>query len=314
MTDACSHRFAAVAGGLIALALVAAPGADAHAAELVVVGSGNVSQILEHAGPGYMQQRAGTTLVIESRPSSAGPPALLAGRAQLAAMSREMTPDELLALEKRLGRPPERVSIAIDALAVFVNEKNPLREITLGQLDAIFSRGRACGAPEAIAHWAGLGLSDGWESRRIGLYGHVASAGTHAFFRAHVLCGGHFRDEVIEQPGGRSIAHSVAESRFAMGYSARADRIDGVRSLAIGQTADGPFGSVEAADVYSGAYPLTRDLYLYRIDDPTRPEQNAQVRDFLRFLLGEEGQRAVEAVGFLRLPSQRIDEELARLD
>jgi phosphate transport system substrate-binding protein len=304
----------------MALPLGLASAESPQVEELVIVGSGNLARILELMKRDFEREHPQIHIVIHDRSSSAGPPALLSGRAQIASMSRPMSPDELHAFQSKLGRQPARISIAIDALAVFVNEGNPLRQITLMQLDEVFSSTRNCGGNTAITHWRQLGLAGDWGARSIGVYGHAPSAGTYAFFRMHALCGGHFREDVRQQPGGRSIALSLAETRYGIGYTARADKRRGIRALAIAAEEGDVYGTIDPSDVYAGAYPLTRDLYLYHLQhrsadsDASTKDEPTTLERFLRFGLSPDGQRAVEKAGFLKLPTKRIEEERATLD
>jgi phosphate transport system substrate-binding protein len=54
-------------------------------------------------------------------------------------MSRFMTSDEATAFEKKYGYKAMGVQVAVDALAVYVNKENPVRCLTLQQVDQIFS-------------------------------------------------------------------------------------------------------------------------------------------------------------------------------
>jgi len=307
-------RRAAAALLLLAWTATVAPSAYAEANELLIVGSGNLARFLTPLAAAYQELHPGVRVRVEAGTSTAGPPALLRGRAQLAAMSREMSRDELHAFKVVLGARPARTSVAIDALAIYVNEQNPLQQISLPELDAIYSSARRCGGEEAITSWSQLGLQGSYAARSIGLYGHIPSAGTYAFFRQKALCGGHFREGVHQQPGDRSVVLSIAELRYAMGYGARADLIAGVRALAVAPSAGGSYGTIAPADVYDGRYPLTRDLYLYRTTRRGEERGSAEALRFVRFVLSKTGQDAVDTAGFLRLPESRLAEEHSRLD
>jgi phosphate transport system substrate-binding protein len=281
--------------------------------ELVIVGSGNMVGFLRAMGRGFARLHPGTRVKVEAKTSSSGPPALLRGRAALASMSRPMNAEEQKAFRTVHDVEPTGISIALDALTIYVNRDNPLVQITLSQLDDVFSSTRACGGGEPITHWKQLGLEGDWAQRSIGLYGHVASAGTNAFFRDHALCGGRFREGIREQPGPRSVILSITESRFGIGYGAVADLGPGVKTLAVGRTNEA-FGKPEASDVYSGVYPLSRELLLYRLPAERDPERDALVDAFLQYSLSDAGQAAVIEARFLALPQQRLAEERARLD
>lgn len=303
----------AAAAFLVAMTLISNAMADDASDPLVVVGSGNMAGFLRGAAQPFGLEE-GVQMAVEASTSSAGPPALLQGRAGLASMSRRMNDDEMEAFRVVLGAEPPVVTVGIDAVAIFVNRENPLREITIPQLDAIFSERRLCGAEAAITMWRDLGVEGSWANREIGLYGHVPSSGTHAFFRERVLCGGAFREGVRNHPGAKSVILSIAESAFGMGYAARADQDSGIRPLAVTAVPGGRYGTISSKDVYAGHYPLARDLFLYRrpwvADDP----QAETARAFVAYMLSDAGQEQVELAGFLRLPADRLATERAKLE
>jgi len=94
---------------------------------------------------GFQKQYPNVRIQIEGKGSSTAPPALIAGTSQLGPMSRSMKDSEIDEFEKKYGYKPTAIRVAIDALAVYVNKDNPLEQLTLQQVDAIFSKGRACG-------------------------------------------------------------------------------------------------------------------------------------------------------------------------
>jgi phosphate transport system substrate-binding protein len=280
--------------------------------ELVIVGSGNMAGFLRAMGRAFAREHPGARVKVEARTSSSGPPALLSGRAALASMSQPMEPRELEAFRVVRDTEPLRLSIAVDALAIYVNRGNPLERITLAQLDRVFSSTRSCDGGEGISKWSQLGLEGEWARHSIGLYGHVASAGTHAFFRERALCGGRFRDEVREQPGPRSVILSITESAYGIGYSAAADLGPGVKTLAVAR-GDGEPGKPESEDVEAGNYPLARELYVYRLPAAQDPARAALIDAFLAYALSDAGQAAVAEARFFPLPAERLAEERARL-
>ena len=143
--------------------------------------------------------------------SSTAPPALIEGTAQLGPMSRAMKPEEEEAIEKKHGFKPTRMTVALDCVAVFVHKDNPVRGLTLPQLDCIFSQTRNSGYAE-ITRWGQVGLADlpDWADLPISLYGRNAASGTYAFFKQKALLKGDYKDTVKEQPGSAAVVNGVA--------------------------------------------------------------------------------------------------------
>src|SRR5262252_2497180 len=83
---------------------------------------------------------------LEGKGSSTAPPALIAGTAQLGPMSREMKGTEVDQFEKKFGYKPTPIRTSVDALAIFVNKDNPIKCLSMSQVDAMFSKSRRAGA------------------------------------------------------------------------------------------------------------------------------------------------------------------------
>ena len=249
---------------------------------------------------------------IEGKGSSTAPPALIAGAAQLGPMSRAMKGTEIDQFEKKYGYKPTQIRTAVDALAVFVNKDNPIKCLSLNQVDAIFSKSRRSGAKDDITTWGQLGLTGEWASKPISLYGRNSASGTYGYFKEHALCNGDYRDEVKEQPGSAAVVNGVTQDTFAIGYSGMGYRTSGVKSLDLAKDAAGPFVKADAAAVYAGRYPLARLLYVYVNQKPGQTP-DPLVREFLRFVLSQEGQKLVVKGGFLPITKSIDDEERKKL-
>src|SRR5215475_9166188 len=163
------------------------------------IGSDTLNNVMTMWAENFQKLYPNVKIQIEGKGSSTAPPALIAGTAQLGPMSREMKPSEIDEFEKKFGYPPTKIKVAIDALAIFVNKDNPLKELTLQQADAIFSKGRACGGPKDITTWGDLGLTGEWAAKPISLYGRISLSGTYGFLNLHALSTGHSYEAVNDQ-------------------------------------------------------------------------------------------------------------------
>ncbi|HXG14923.1 MAG TPA: PstS family phosphate ABC transporter substrate-binding protein [Calidithermus sp.] len=253
-----------------------------------------------------------TQVQIEGKGSSTAPPALISGTAQLGPMSRAMKGSEVDQFEKRYGYKPTALRVAVDALAVFVNKDNPVKCLSLAQVDAVFSKSRRRGAREDVTTWGQLGLGGEWAARPISLYGRNSASGTYGFFKEHVLLNGDFKDSVKEQPGSASVVQGVTVDRYAMGYSGIGYATPGVRAVPLAERDGGPCVEAVADQAYSGAYPLARFLYVYVNKAPGRP-LDPLTREFVRLIFSRQGQDAVVKDGYFPVPASVAREELARV-
>jgi phosphate transport system substrate-binding protein len=245
--------------------------------------------------------------------SSTAPPALIEGTAQLGPMSRAMKPEEEESIEEKYGVKPTRVTVALDCVAVFVHKNNPVRGLTLPQLDCIFSQTRNSGFGE-ITRWGQVGLADlaDWRDLPISLYGRNAASGTYSFFKKKALFGGDYKDSVKEQPGSAAVVNGVASDRSGIGYSGIGYKTADVRVLRLAKDHETPLAEPTFENALNGKYPLGRGLYIYVIKKPNEPLP-LLVREFIKFVLSKEGQEIVVQDGFGPLPAPAVATELEKL-
>jgi phosphate transport system substrate-binding protein len=285
--------------------------ASGVAGNLSSVGSDTMNNLMTLWAEGFGGIYPNVRVQIEGKGSSTAPPALIGGTAQFGPMSRAMKASEIDEFEKKFGYKPLGIRVTIDGLAVFVNKDNPLNQLTLQQVDAIFSKNRACGTPADVATGGQLGLTGAWADKPVSLYGRNSASGTYGFFKEHVLQTGDYRDTVKEQPGSASVVQGVTEDRFGIGYSGIGYKTSGVRALQLAEK--GPFFDGTYANVTSGKYPLARFLYVYVNKAPGKP-LDPLVKEYLKLILSKEGQEVVVKDGYLPLTAAIVAEELKKLE
>ena len=213
------------------------------------------------------------------------------------AVSREFTKDEVNEFVDRFGYKPAGFPIAQDAVAVYVHRDNPIKGLTLDQVDALFSATRKRGYAAPIDRWGLLGLDGPWADTPVSLYGRdKRSTGTRPFFIEHVLQGGAFRPELQEEPGSASVVVSISRDPYGVGYSGIGFQTSAVRAVPLAQKEGMPFVEPTRESVTRGNYPLSRRLYLYVNRVPNEPLAPVIV-EFLKFANSKRGQATVAATG-----------------
>jgi len=246
---------------------------------------------------------------VQGAGSGTAPPALVQGTAQFGPMSREMRGTEIEQFEAKFGYPPTPIRGAIDALAVYVHKDNPIKCLTLQQVDAIFSSTRNGGADAPINTWGQVGLTGDWANRPIALYGRNSASGTYGYFKQVALFDGDFRSEVREQPGSSTVVQGVASDRFAIGYSGIGYMTADVRAVPL----DSGNGCFEAtgANAAAGDYPLARFLYIYVNKNPNEALDPLR-GEFIRYVYSQEGQADVLRAGFFPIVKAVADADLKK--
>lgn len=274
------------------------------------IGSDTLNNLMALWTEGFRAIYPNVNIQVEGKGSSTAPPALIEGTSQLGPMSRPMKSSEIDAFEAKYGYKPTEIRVAVDALAVFVHKDNPIKGLTMQQVDSIFSSTRKLGGPD-ITTWGQLGMTGDWANRAISLYGRNSASGTYGFFKEHALAKGDFRATVKEQPGSSSVVLGIAGDLYSIGYSGIGYASAGVRALPLGESMDTLFEATPENAV-SGDYPLARFLLIYVNKKPGQP-MDLLTQEFIRYVLSKEGQEVVVKDGYYPMPAEVIEEELSKL-
>jgi phosphate transport system substrate-binding protein len=273
------------------------------------IGSDSLNNLMTLWAEGFKKAYPNVNIQIEGKGSSTAPPALIAGTAQIGPMSRPMKAEEIDAFEKKHGYKPTEVKLAIDALAVFAHKDNPLKGITMKQIDSAFSSTRKRGGDD-LSDWGQLGL-DAWKGRAISLFGRNSASGTYGFFQEHALAKGDFKPTVKEQPGSSAVVQGVGADPYAIGYSGIGYKTSGVRALPVAGD-DGEYFEANYDNALSGDYPLARFLMVYVNKKPGQPLDPLTL-EFVKFALSKSGQAIVEKDNYYPVPAEVAQEVIDSL-
>lgn len=280
---------------------------------LTSIGSDTLANLMTFWAEEYKRLYPNVNIQIQAAGSSTAPPALTEGMANLGPMSRAMKSNEIEAFEKKYGYKPTEIRVAIDALAVYVHKDNPIKGMTMQQVDAVFSATRRCGAAQEISRWGQLGLTGPWANRPIQLYGRNSVSGTYGYFKERALCKGDFKNGVNEQPGSASVVQSVTSSPNGIGYSGIGYRTSGVRAVPLAKKEGEEFVAATEENAVAGKYPLARFLYIYVNKAPNKPLPPLE-KEFIRMVLSRTGQQVVIKDGYVPVPAKVAEQELAKLE
>jgi phosphate transport system substrate-binding protein len=276
------------------------------------IGSDTLNNLMTLWSEGFRARYPSVQIEIEGKGSSTAPPALVAGTSQFGPMSRPMKAAEVDAFEKKFGYKPASFRSAVDALAVFVHKDNPVKCLSLQQVDAIFSKTRKGGSPKDLATWGDAGLTGEWAARPISLYGRNSASGTYGYFKEVALFDGDYKDTVKEQPGSSTVVQGVASDKFGIGYSGVGYKTADVRSVPLSATPGGECFDATSDHAYSGNYPIARFLYVYLNRNPNQRLDPLRA-EFVRFVYSKQGQEAVVKDGYFPVTAAIAKEDLGAL-
>ena len=273
------------------------------------VGSDTMNNLMTKWAEGFKKHYPSVTYAIEGKGSGTAMPALISGQASFGPMSRPCKKDETASFEKAFGYNPVSLPTSLDMLAVFVHKDNPIKGLTLLQVDAMFSGTRKLGYKDDITKWGQLGAEGAWANEPISMYGRNAASGTYGYFKEHALGNGDFKDAVKVQPGSSGVVQSVGSEKFAIGYSGIGYATADVRAVPLAAKEGGEFIPATSENAYNQKYPMSRPLLLTVNKKPNEALDPLR-REFIRYIFSKEGQQDVADDGYLPLPAKAAKKAL----
>jgi phosphate transport system substrate-binding protein len=261
----------------LSAALVLAP-ALAQAA-VTVKGSDTMVILAQRWAEAYMKANPGRKVQVTGGGSGTGIAALINGTTDIANASRAMKDSEKAKVRDRFSVLPAETAVARDGVAVYLNEANPVEQLTVAQLRGIYSGD--------ITNWKQVGGNDA----PIVLYSRENSSGTYVFVKEVVLEGDDYAASAQTLPGTAAVVNAVAKEKNGIGYGGGAYARGVKEARVVGADGKGYAPSAEA--VKAGLYPLSRPLFMY-----TRGAPSGEAKEFMDFCLSPAGQAIVTEVGY----------------
>jgi phosphate transport system substrate-binding protein len=271
------------------------------AGRLVVTGSVALSNLMTYWTQAFSERNPLISVTIADPGGVAGIDALINGSTDVALTSTPISPKQKEAFEARYGYTPEVVPVAMDAVAVYVNDSNPLTSITLQDLDAVFSSTYRCGEPQPIQTWDALGVKGGVAQQRISVYGLTVDTGASSKFRETAMCGGDFIKDFQALAGPEAVENALISDLAGIGFSSSAMRSAGIHTLAIVPYKGAPAVKPTPDAIRSGKYPMSRTLAI-AINRPINQPPSPVLSAFIDFVLSPEGQSIATKAGYVSLP------------
>jgi phosphate transport system substrate-binding protein len=256
-----------------------------------IKGSDTLVNLVQILSEEYMAKNPGVSIAVLGGGSGTGITGLINQTCDIADHSREWKQKEIdQAWEK--GVTPRPFVVAIDGLSIVVNEKNPIDQLTMAQVGALY-RGE-------IKNWKTLGDFP----KPVSLYGRQSNSGTYVFMQEFVLGNKNYSTDMKEMNGNAQIIEGLLQDEGGVGYVGVGYLYDenrqirkGIKVLEISKEPNGTgYLPTDKPAVESGAYPISRPLYM-----STNGKPKADVAQFLSWIVGPEGQAIVEREGFFTI-------------
>ncbi len=236
----------------------------------------------------YMPLHPEVRISVTGGGSGTGIAAMINGTADIANASRAMKDEEIAAAEAN-GITPVEFVVARDAIAVVVHPSNPVDQLTLQQISAIYTG--------QVTNWRQVGGED----RPIVLLSRESNSGTYVYFLENVIRLGDsesellFSPDTLLMPSSEGISTEVRQNPNAIGYDGLGYVTADQKMVAVAVDAAGPYVLPSVETVNDGSYPISRPLYMYTAGEPT-----GVVAGYMNWIR-TEGQALVLELGFVPL-------------
>uniref|UniRef100_UPI0035C9B435 PstS family phosphate ABC transporter substrate-binding protein n=1 Tax=uncultured Sphingomonas sp. TaxID=158754 RepID=UPI0035C9B435 len=282
---------------------------------------------------GFRRYQPGVTFKTDLKGTAAAMGGLYTGTADLALMGREIWAPEIAAFREVKGYAPTGIDVLTGsfatrnrgyAITIFVHKDNPVRAISLTQLDALYSQTRRRGG-KAVATWGDLGATGAWATRPVHLYGLPIARGFAEYMQERVFLGGSRWNPAIrefadapgttgEADGGAAMVKAMADDPDAIGYAGALYSDPGVKLIAVSEGAKPAVFPTER-HVMDRSYPLARIITIFLDKQPGKPA-DPKLTEFLRYVLSREGQQAVlsDGGGYLPILAPEAARQIAKLE
>jgi len=257
-----------------------------------IIGSNTVTPLTSVWAEEFMKTYPRINIAVSGPGSGAGIAALINSTTDICQASRQIKQQEIDQAEAK-GVEPYEIQVATDALSVVVNPANPVSELTIAQLSAIYTG--------KITNWKEVGGNDA----AIVVISRDTNSGTHVFFKERVvqMLGLPTVDKSLEYgpkvlflPSTKEGVSEVARNPNAIFYPGLGYVTSDVKSLAIKKTADSSSVLPSVATALDGTYPVARPLLYY-----TNGVTTGIIKAFIDYCLSSEGQAKVTEVGYVPL-------------
>ncbi|MDB6123430.1 MAG: Phosphate binding protein [Pedosphaera sp.] len=272
---------------LTIVAAMLAIAVSARAGNITVKGSDTLVILAQKWAEVYMGKHPEVKIQVNGGGSGVGFAALQTQTTDIADASRKIKPKEIEACVKAFRARPTEYKVALDGLSVYVHNDNPVKELTLEQLQGIFTG--------KIKNWKEVGGNDA----AIHVYSRENSSGSYEFFKEHVLKGQDFAASAQTQQGTAILLQSIARDKEGIGYGGAAYG-GGARALGVKKDASSKAVEPNEETVVNGTYPIWR--YLYNYVNPALDK--GEIQSYLNWIRSAEGQKIVKDVGYYPLPEK----------
>ena len=242
-----------------------------------IKGSDTMLLLNQRLAAEFMKEYEGLSVYVDGGGTGTGVEALIGNNVEICAASRPLEPDEIQKFGEEFSTVGMSTLIARDALSIYINPKNSVKNLTIDQIASIYK----C----EITNWIDVGGND----IPIIPITRSSASGTYLYFIKHVLKGEEICITIPIVNTTREITRFVKNNINAIGYGG------------IGYTDSSMQCNVNGVEptrenVLNNTYPISRYLRFY-----TSRKPKGNVKLFIDWVTSQDGQKTVESMGYIPL-------------
>ncbi len=280
--------------------------ADDVSGKITLIGSNTMSQLASGWSDSFRQIHPNVEIDIDIRGSRDAVQSVIKGEATFGLLSRAIRQDEVLSFQQHFGYPPKVLTPSYERMAIFVHPTNPVKELTLQQLNDIFAENGTAKT------WGDVGATGALANRPIVLQGRGPTTGSTAYLQGYILRGDDFKASIVQQPTNIHLVKEIETNPDAIGYAGLVNQTAGVKAVALSGRPGSSAVAVDSLEASQGQYPLMRPLQLV-INQAPGKELTLVQSEFLKYVFSRLGQEDVIKGGFQSIPGQNASFALGQL-
>lgn len=265
--------------------------------ELNFTGSNTMSQVAATWGDNFRRIYPDVKINIRIAGSANAVGSVVDQTADIGLLSRSISEAEVRGFHGKFGYVPTVLTPVLEPQGIFVHKDNPVKSLSLSQLDAIFSTSLKRGEKKTARTWGDVGVTGKWATVAIAPQGRSETTGSQVFFNSAILGDGAFRPEMVSHESNPHLIAAIGKDARSIGFAGSTFDNPDVKLVPISWRTGEP-----AVDVHSSSYPLVRRLQLVVNNNPQKPLSPLQA-EFIKYVFSRSGQRDVVISGFLPVPS-----------
>ncbi|WP_060987979.1 PstS family phosphate ABC transporter substrate-binding protein [Photobacterium leiognathi] len=218
--------------------------------------------------------------------------------------SRRWLDSEVAVFKDKYGYKPTELYFTSDAVAILVNEDNPIKSISINALADIFG----CKSSLEPVQWQSVNpiLANHSELAQVQAYSVNGDLSAHRNFTKMITCYDGQKTATKSLSNRDDLIDTIESKENAIGYTVYQSQDKDIKRIDIIDKNGESFG-LDHETILSGRYPLANVYYMYLNLEPTNSSLSSQQTDFVNYVMTPEAQQTLVKNGFIGLPPAAIE-------